>query len=341
MTHLFFFAVKKKEGFFNNRFKMEKSNLPTLPSTIHGPFSNLLLSYRTNNGNYIYQYKLPSMEKAPWPRKTDIWCKHCSHPFDTMPIPIPATIDRKRDVYGVYNKCCSVGCAAAWLRDHPFPDSAYQRSLLATMATEVFDITEPIRSAPPQDRLIVYGGDLTIEEFRNYTNSGIQSLMRDIPFVQHPMVIEDHIPISLLTETGSQINPSNNVHLASCEEDILMQDEPMTASGSVPSGGLYGDFLKEKEKSESSSSDERTTTVVAEERISTAGSKTRKSSRVSVSEKISKNNQEKNSNEMGGKKGRRGAVGKKTENSELKRTSPGGGTLMDFMKQPPNKKTKM
>lgn len=304
--------------------------LPTLPSTVNGPFSTLLLSYRTNNGNYIYQYKLPGMERHEWPLKTDIWCKHCSHPFDTIPIPIPASIDRKRGIYGVYNICCSVGCAAAWLRDHPFPDCAYQRSLLATMATEVFEIREPIRASPPQDRLIVYGGDLTIPAFRNFTNSGIHSLTRDVPFVQHSMVIEDHVPI-----------PHQNI--SSCEEDILMQDEPMTASGSVPPGGLYEDFLKEKGVCKKISSNKDSTGS------KTGGRKLAGTPKTIVTsppiEATTPNVAVHNTTSGGSKRGRRAgstAPAKKMEEiSTSKRTSPGGGTLMGFIKQPPNKKTKI
>ncbi len=172
-------------------------DLLTLPSPTQGSFITLL-NYRTNDGNYVYQYQLRNGmasdgKPTPWPTQTNIWCKHCSHPFDTVPIPIPSSVDRKRNRYGVYNIFCSFGCAAGWLKDHNFPDVAYQRSLLATMATEIFEITEPIRAAPPQDRLIVYGGDLTIEQFRSHTNSGIRSLMRDPTFRQNMRVGEKHV----------------------------------------------------------------------------------------------------------------------------------------------------
>lgn len=214
---------------------MNGTNIFTLPSPNAGSYTTLS-NYRTNDGNYIYHHQMngPNTSKVPWPARTDIWCKHCCHSFDTVPIPIPSSVDRKRNEYGVYNIFCSFGCAAGWLKDRNFPDCAYQRSLLATMANEIFDIDEPIRVAPPQDRLNVFGGDLDIVAFRNATSSSIRSLIRDPPFIQNTRVIEEHVS-----------NPHENlsIQLASYEDDILMQDTAVTASGTIPTGGIYSQFI--------------------------------------------------------------------------------------------------
>lgn len=246
-----------------------------LPSPVHGA-PVILLNHRTSKGNYVYQRRLigtldlERSKEEPWPERTKIWCRHDSHPFDTIPIPIPCSADYRLKIYGVYGVFCSFACASAWLKERNFPDAPQQRAMLAEMAHDVFGFEGHIASAPPQDRLKVYGGDMTIEQFRAFSDSGARTFMRVPPFIQHYGVIEDHVPMPISPQENS--SPSNSaidnsaallhpqhsavrtVAMDSCEEDVVMEELTSTATGKVPPGGMFAEFIKKHKEQQASSS---------------------------------------------------------------------------------------
>jgi hypothetical protein len=132
----------------------------------------------------------------------DIHCFWCRHPFDTNPIGCPMQYMPKKlyqkhmseitgDTYistekiadykdiewtniednyfvtdGVF---CSFNCCMAYINDHSY-DSKYKHSkcLLGKMYRLIFpDSKIVIRPAPSWKLLTVYGGNMTIEQFRN------------------------------------------------------------------------------------------------------------------------------------------------------------------------------
>ena len=105
---------------------------------------------------------------APWPCRTDVWCFHCCHPFSTMPVPLVARYDHDRHLAVCFGNFCSPNCGRAYAQEHR-PMSWGQAMVFYThILSECFGI--PVdsagRSAWPKERLRVFGGDLTIEEFR-------------------------------------------------------------------------------------------------------------------------------------------------------------------------------
>ena len=108
-----------------------------------------------------------------------ICCWWCSHTFKTLPIGLPEKYyDKKYYVTGNY---CSFNCALAYnlsLNDNKTWDRI---SLLYHLRNSIFNnlypidtgalsdikILDDIISAPPRCMLKIYGGKLTIEEFRN------------------------------------------------------------------------------------------------------------------------------------------------------------------------------
>jgi hypothetical protein len=96
-----------------------------------------------------------------WPEKTDIWCHWCCHPFDTAPVPCPVKYDyitNKFDVKGVF---CSWACSAAYSIDK-------YKSLnnLYILRKSIEGTETPINVAGPKVCLKVFGGYMSIEEFR-------------------------------------------------------------------------------------------------------------------------------------------------------------------------------
>lgn len=105
---------------------------------------------------------------------TDVCCWWCSHKFDTLPIGLPEKYyDKTFHVIGYF---CSFNCAMAHnlsLNDHKIWD---RNSLLYHMRNKIYNSIYPnydikklddIISAPPKSMLKMFGGKLSIEEFRD------------------------------------------------------------------------------------------------------------------------------------------------------------------------------
>jgi len=221
--------------------------------------TRILSNQRTTNGNYIYYHNLKNPhnleEKGEWPQKTNLWCRYCCHPFDTTPIPIPVSFDRKTKQYAIYGNYCSFACASAWLREHNFPDAACQRSLLSQMARDVFDYMDPIYAAPPSERLIVFGGDMSIEDFRLYSQTGKQCFVRTVPLIGSLRMLEEHVPPGQHQGEEEQTLKQKNhneqemtTKSIPVEQDIVVHEETITASGRVPPGGLFQAFIEQQQK---------------------------------------------------------------------------------------------
>jgi len=106
-----------------------------------------------------------------WPEKTDIACWWCCHQFSGCPCTMPVKYDplRKRFEFSVI--FCSWNCAKSYslgINDH----SRFTRTpLINLLVQQMYGVVEAvsIKPAPPRQCLKIFGGYMTIEQFR--TNS--------------------------------------------------------------------------------------------------------------------------------------------------------------------------
>lgn len=101
-----------------------------------------------------------------WPDNPgNVCCWHCCHPFEGQPIPLPTAYDSRRDAFRVMGVFCSWSCAKAYNRDNmrQHTSTSHLLTLLRKRATGVLAHTTP---APPRQTLTMFGGPLTIDEFR-------------------------------------------------------------------------------------------------------------------------------------------------------------------------------
>jgi hypothetical protein len=111
-------------------------------------------------------------EEIPWPPANykNIFCWHCCHapPDDAVPLPLPNSFDRRRGVFHVFGFFCSLNCAKAYLAEHSGFSSGEKLMLLQCMAAKHFGLSDClVGCAPPRHRLTVFGGDLSVDQFRN------------------------------------------------------------------------------------------------------------------------------------------------------------------------------
>jgi len=120
-----------------------------------------------NNLKYLTRYNKDNTETV-LPLKTDIWCWWCCHPFHTQPTYIPERYDNIKDVFDLKGNFCSWNCAKTYIFAQKTVKTTFKCSLLALLRKKLQgNFGDPIRPAPPREMLTVFGGDMTIEEFRN------------------------------------------------------------------------------------------------------------------------------------------------------------------------------
>jgi hypothetical protein len=107
--------------------------------------------------------------KKGYPSRTNVSCWWCCHPFDNHPIGIPHHYSAEKNVFKVLGCFCSFSCAYAFSKN----DSLYRTTLgdLISMYRKVtgmndMSFTNPIKPAPDRYTLKMFGGPLSIEEFR-------------------------------------------------------------------------------------------------------------------------------------------------------------------------------
>lgn len=113
--------------------------------------------------------------RKEWVKSTSIWCRWCVHPFSGPPVAIPKWyVNKTFFVSGCY---CSYSCAAKHLfskADVNENDKWKYYHLLHLLRKKILGTPQNIRIklAPPQDTLHVFGGHLSINDFRNTTKEG-------------------------------------------------------------------------------------------------------------------------------------------------------------------------
>lgn len=120
-----------------------------------------------NNDSSIYTHNIILDYNKNWPIKTDIVCWWCCHKFDSTPVPIPLTFSK--NIFKVYGNFCSFNCSKAFLQSKEPLYSSYKDncSLLSFFCKKTTGKRENIIAAPSRLSLKMFGGNLSIEDFRN------------------------------------------------------------------------------------------------------------------------------------------------------------------------------
>lgn len=114
-----------------------------------------------------------------WPFSTSTLCHWCCHSFVNPPVGIPVRYDG--DHFYVTGCFCSFACAAAqnMASGENNTNIGHRHSLLCTLAAKL-GCDEYIRAAPPRLSLSCFGGYLSIEEFRAFSD-GDRIMIVNVP----------------------------------------------------------------------------------------------------------------------------------------------------------------
>ena len=142
--------------------------------------------YYKDRKKYISEFNTTSVDKSlkrlrvvttlknvitedEWPEKTDTCCWWCCHKFTTSPCTLPIKYDSLRKRYTFVGIFCSWNCTKAYNFDKNDQRKYERAGLITLLIKELYNIEECIiiKSAPYRQTLKMFGGYMSIDEFRN------------------------------------------------------------------------------------------------------------------------------------------------------------------------------
>lgn len=107
---------------------------------------------------------------ATKPSNSCTWCWWCCHPFESPPLGMPLSYDARADTFDVYGAFCSFPCMKAYNHNEHSANKMSQYSLISLLISKTCKgnvVGGEVTCAPPRQMLNVFGGPLTIQEFRD------------------------------------------------------------------------------------------------------------------------------------------------------------------------------
>lgn len=110
-------------------------------------------------------------KNGEWPLSATLCCHWCCHRFDTQPFGLP--VSYTGGVFQATGCFCSLGCASAYNADScASADDVFERQALINLLSWKLGLGQRVRPAPPRLSLHMFGGHLSIDEFRALAQPG-------------------------------------------------------------------------------------------------------------------------------------------------------------------------
>ena len=109
-------------------------------------------------------------------------CFWCCHTIDSVVYSMPYNYDTINDSYFVFGSFCSLQCVNAYnFSVHGSSDKVWEINSWIQMLGKRYGFTNTIRPAPSKYLLKMFGGNLTIEEFREVHLKSDKTYILNIP----------------------------------------------------------------------------------------------------------------------------------------------------------------
>lgn len=133
-----------------------------------------------------------------YPAKTNIHCWWCTFEFDTHPVGIPRKYDKKKNVFSVIGCFCSFSCVLAFVYDTRHNSQSLTESCTLDFITTMYRkvsgdtsvglVKNKLKPSPSRFTLKKFGGNLSIEEFRDSFNNEKKFEIMIAPMVPWAMI---------------------------------------------------------------------------------------------------------------------------------------------------------
>jgi len=198
----------------NNAFKEDESN--------HSDINSKKLI------NIQYEF-LDSNSRKVWPKNTNIYCMWCCHPFDGIPCAIPERY--LENIFHVFGNFCSFNCCASHIFDKNDNKKWERYSLLNLMYKKISDNKyKKIPMAPPRETLEIFGGHLSIDEYRENNLLGDKVFkIIDPPLISIIPKIEETIVKTGHNKNDKIFIPLDNEMVNKAKKSLrLKREKPIT-----------------------------------------------------------------------------------------------------------------
>mgnify|MGYP001319317591 CR=1 FL=1 len=128
------------------------------------------------------------------PNKTNLWCWWCCHPFDNIPVALPIHYDSTKDMFELTGVFCCFSCCKSYSIYSPNNSTVFTSNIKLLAIKMGIPARQCIIPAPPRQTLKVFGGYLSIDEFRNKTKQFVAvKLLTSNQLISNQIVDEEHI----------------------------------------------------------------------------------------------------------------------------------------------------
>jgi hypothetical protein len=181
-----------------------------------------------------------------WPQTTSISCYWCCHKFQTTPFGLP--VKYSGDKFHVIGCFCSLECSLAYNYDmNDTVDAIWERANLVSYIGKKIGIDYKILPAPPKLSLNIFGGHLSIEDFRDFCKTSKLININFPPMMTLRQQIEE-INESDIFE--SKFIPVDNDRIAKFKDNlILKRSKPVNKTGTTLDHTMNLRFGKEHKDS--------------------------------------------------------------------------------------------
>lgn len=138
--------------------------------------------------------------------KTNIACWWCCHQFDTYPVCCPVKYNQKEDLFSVVGCFCSFNCAKAYSNKEY--NSKY--SMISFLYKKIQSEFKNIKEAPTKTVLKMFGGPLTIEEYRDTFDTLSSVTINKYPMIFVPTQVEYHKVNDMIKASIDRISASKS-----------------------------------------------------------------------------------------------------------------------------------
>jgi hypothetical protein len=190
--------MHKDENFINQLIENNENNQNN-ETHINNPDNYLKTKSKIQESNKkkgFFELLYDFVHNTEWLHKTDICCWWCCHEFDDVPIGLPIEFNKKINKFMVKGVFCSFACMLAYKDEKKLNDKTYLINYLYTKLTGDMsfvnrDKNNTLRPAPPRCTLKMFGGELSIEEFRQSSKENKIYKMIEYPMCVHNDYVEE------------------------------------------------------------------------------------------------------------------------------------------------------
>lgn len=139
-------------------------------------------------------------------KNRDLVCWWCCHEFDVYPISCPEYFSQKNEIFTVKGIFCSFNCVKAYMLDK----NSKNLYLVSYLFKKIKGYYSKIIPALPKELLKIFGGNMTIEEYRKNFISVTEYYTNTFPMVYSKSEVEIHEENKNYTESVLKVTNQKN-----------------------------------------------------------------------------------------------------------------------------------